>query len=80
VKVWAAANNVEVGDMKDLILREDFNKAVLTDLLRQATESKFNSLEKVKQIYLTMDPFTIESDLLTPTMKIKRNVAKTYFV
>jgi hypothetical protein len=51
VKVWGAANNVEVGEnMNEVIKREDFNKAVLTDLLRLATESKFNSLEKVKQI------------------------------
>jgi len=25
------------------------------------------------------EPFTVESNVLTPTMKIKRNVAKVYF-
>lgn len=44
-----------------------------------AGENKFNSLEKIKQVYLTLDVFTQENDLLTPTMKIKRNIAKKVF-
>lgn len=54
-------------------------KAVITDFNRLAGENKFNSLEKVKQLHLTLDPFTIENDLLTPTLKIKRNIAKKVF-
>lgn len=52
---------------------------VYDDLISLATENKFNSLEKPKQITLMKDPFTIESDILTPTMKLKRNVAKKMF-
>jgi len=47
--------------------------------MKLATANKLNSLEKPKQITLLMDPFTIESDLLTPTMKLKRNIAKDKF-
>jgi long-chain acyl-CoA synthetase len=52
---------------------------VLSDLNRLAVENKFSGLEKLKQIHLTLDPFTIENDTLTPTMKIKRNIAKKFF-
>ena len=30
-------------------------------------------------MHLTLDPFTIESDILTPSLKLKRNVAKKMF-
>ena len=33
----------------------------------------------MKQVYLTPEQFTVENDLLTPSMKLKRNVsAKLY--
>lgn len=54
-------------------------KEVVKDLNRLAGENKFNSLEKIRQILLTNEPFTQENDILTPTMKIKRNVAKILF-
>jgi long-chain acyl-CoA synthetase len=47
--------------------------------MRLANENKLNSLEKPKQMTLLIDPFTIESELLTPTFKLKRNVAKKQF-
>jgi long-chain acyl-CoA synthetase len=47
--------------------------------MKLAGANKFNSLEKPKQICLLSDPFTVESDLLTPTMKLKRNIAKKMF-
>jgi long-chain acyl-CoA synthetase len=62
-----------------LMADNDFKQTVFEDLLKLAAENKFNSLEKPKQLTLLKDPFTIESDLLTPTMKLKRNIAKKHF-
>lgn len=52
---------------------------MIADLNGLAAKNKLSGLEKIKQIYIAADPFTIEQDLLTPSMKIKRNVAKKFF-
>jgi len=55
---------------------EEFKIEVLKDLYALAVDNKFNSLEKPKQIVLIKEQWTTESDMLTPTMKMKRNIAK----
>ena len=62
-----------------MIDNEDLRMAIYQDLLKLASENKLNSLEKPKQITLLSEPFTVENDLLTPTLKLKRNVAKIRF-
>ena len=62
-----------------MMSNKEFIDVVQADVFRIATENKFNSLEKPKQIMLIKDPFTIESDMLTPTMKLKRNIAKAMY-
>jgi len=52
---------------------------VYADLMRLSDQNKLNSLERPKQFKLLFDPFTVESDILTPTMKMKRNIAKKMF-
>jgi long-chain acyl-CoA synthetase len=66
-------------DVKVHLKTEKLEKAIIADMNRLAVENKFNSLEKIKQVHLVADPFTIENDILTPTMKIKRNIAKKVF-
>ncbi|KAI9752787.1 MAG: ubiquinol-cytochrome c reductase core subunit 1 [Chaenotheca gracillima] len=45
---------------------------VLADLDKVGKKNKFNGWERVKNCVLYLDPFTIENDLLTPTLKLKR--------
>ena len=51
----------------------------MDSMIELAKANKFNGLEKPKQLYLHDDPFTIENDLLTPSMKTKRPVCAKYF-
>lgn len=53
-----------------------FKQAVFDDVMALAVVNKFNSLEKPKNIALILDPWTIEDGMLTPTQKLKRNIAK----
>ncbi|KAK3905886.1 hypothetical protein C8A05DRAFT_41220 [Staphylotrichum tortipilum] len=46
--------------------------AFLKQLDQIGKSHKFNSFEKVKNCYLDIEPFSIENELLTPTLKLKR--------
>ncbi|KAK5111818.1 hypothetical protein LTR62_004738 [Meristemomyces frigidus] len=47
-------------------------KAVLKELAKTGKKAKFNSYENVKAMRLLVEPFSIENELLTPTLKLKR--------
>ncbi|KAI6249170.1 Long chain acyl-CoA synthetase 7, peroxisomal [Erysiphe necator] len=54
-------------------------KAVINDLDRLGRKNKFNSFERVRNVWLEVEPFTIWNELLTPTLKLKRaQTAKKY--
>ena len=77
IEAYAKTNGFEYGP--DMMNETGLRETIYSDILRLADENKLNSLEKPKQMKLLLDPFTIESDILTPTMKLKRNVAKNMF-
>lgn len=45
---------------------------VLQDLDRAGRKSKFAGYERVKNVSLFVEPFSIDNELLTPTLKLKR--------
>lgn len=47
-------------------------QAFLKMLDKIGRKHKFNSFERVRAIYLDIEPFTIDNELLTPTLKLKR--------
>lgn len=57
----------------------EVKKAILADMNRLATEAHCSSLEKPKRVFVTPDAFSVDNDILTPTFKLKRNVAKKIF-
>ncbi len=79
IKQWAADQSIPCEKVEDVLHNKKLKEAVLENLLELAKANKFSGLEKVKKIHLVSDPFTVENDILTPTLKIKRNVAKKAF-
>lgn len=78
-KKWAKEKGIPSDDVPALMNNPEMNKAIIDNLLELAKANKFSGLEKIKKLYLTADPMTIENDILTPTMKIKRNIAKKVY-
>ncbi|KAJ3099528.1 Long chain acyl-CoA synthetase 7 peroxisomal [Phlyctochytrium planicorne] len=58
---------------------KDIIAGILEDLQKLGKSNKLAGFEIPRGLFLTADPMTIENGLLTPTMKIKRNVAQDFF-
>ena len=63
----------------ELCSNEKVKNEVLTQMRSLGKEGGLKGFEQVKDICLTPDAFSVDNDLLTPTFKFKRHVAKTYF-
>ena len=61
---------------EDILASEDFKSHILAAMNEKAQASGLTSLERVKALHLTREPFSVENDLMTPTFKVKRNLAK----
>lgn len=57
----------------------DVKKAILKILNDHGKENDLKGFEQVKNIHLTMKEFSIENDMLTPTFKLKREVAQKVY-
>ena len=68
------------GNKEALMTDPDLKSAVYADILRLADINKFKGFEIPKNIALLTTPFTAEADLLTPTQKLKRSVARHRFM
>ena len=59
---------------------KDLNAEILKDMETLGRSCDFKGFEVIKKCYLSKEAFSIENDLLTPTMKLKRNEAKTKYI
>ncbi|RUS34404.1 hypothetical protein BC938DRAFT_480622 [Jimgerdemannia flammicorona] len=57
---------------EELVRDDRVRKATLVEMDKTAKEGGLQGFECVKAIYIDTVPFSIENDLLTPTLKVKR--------
>lgn len=77
LKAWTEKNNINYSDLKEITshpaLRLHIQKTI-----REAN-SKLASFETIKKFEITSTPWTVENNLLTPSLKVKRKlVEETY--
>ncbi|PKY03969.1 acetyl-CoA synthetase-like protein [Aspergillus campestris IBT 28561] len=68
----ALGRTVSEADVKSVLNDDKVRKAVIKDLERVAKKHKLAGYERVKNCSLMIDPFTVDNNLLTPTLKLKR--------
>jgi long-chain acyl-CoA synthetase len=65
----------DIAAIKAACSDQKIRDAVIKDLERVSKKNKLAGFEKVKNCYLYVDPFSIDNDCLTPTLKLKRPIA-----
>ena len=80
VKKWLAREDIEYTNYDTFIKKNEFKELLLKKLSEFKQSAGFNSLEIPKKIHIHDEEFTPENGLLTPTFKLKRTDAKTYFL
>ena len=79
-KQWAVENgysdNVEI----EQLCKDDKFKAYILKTLTELGKNKgLNQLEQIRAIYLSPEAFTVDNDLLTPSMKNRRPQLRKHF-
>ncbi|WP_209391194.1 long-chain fatty acid--CoA ligase [Chryseobacterium sp. RR2-3-20] len=78
-KNWAARNNLNLGTTPKEIAKSPELKARIEKEVDKINEHLGN-WEKIKKIELTPEVWSIESGLITPTLKLKRKAIKEKFI
>ncbi len=73
---WAMANDIPY-DLKSLCDLPAFRSAVMDAVDR--VNKQVSSTEKVRNITLTPDSFTIDNEMLTPSLKIRRHMIREVY-
>ena len=73
---WANKNN-KTNDLKALVKDQDFIKMIKE--VTSKVNAKLSAIENIRKFILIDEEFTIENDLMTPTMKVKRFKVKNIF-
>ena len=63
----------------DYLEDNDLKNDIIKEMDKYGRINGLNGFELPKKIYLFKDRFSVENQILTPTMKIKRHITKKIF-
>ena len=72
--------NVTKENYKDYFEDQDLIKDILKEINDYSRHNDIKGFEIVKKVHLCKEPFSVDNNLLTTTMKIRRHIAKKYFM
>jgi len=75
-KQWAKDHGIAY-DLAEVVAHSDFIKTIQA-AVRQVNQNMSN-IEKVRKFILSADPFTIENEQMTPTLKIRRHIIRDIY-
>ncbi|CAF2743859.1 unnamed protein product [Rotaria sp. Silwood2] len=75
---YASEHNIS-GNMKELCKKQEIKDLIFNDIKELEKSNQLKGFEMAKDIYLHSEQFSIENNLLTPTMKSKRPELTKYF-
>ena len=71
--------NVTKDNYKDYYEDPDLIKDILKEINDYSRKNDIKGFEIVKNVHLCKEPFSVDNNLLTTTLKIRRHIAKKYF-
>ena len=72
--------NISKENYKDYFEDEDLINDILNEINDFSRHNDIKGFEIIKKVYLSKEDFTIDNNLLTTTLKIRRHIAKKHFL
>ena len=76
LKDWAADNG-KAASLKELAGDADLHKALAAAIER--INGRLNTIEKVRRFIVADEPFTVDNEQMTPTLKVRRHVIRRVY-
>ncbi len=74
LKNWAKSKGIKTESIEELLKQEETHQLIRDEIDR--LQEEFARYEKVKKFVLLAQPFSLDKDELTPSLKIKRNIVE----